>query len=610
MNNLRTLGIHGKNLPAKKTLTVTPSDFSIGGVILDAERRYLKAFKVSSYEEYTSIFGLNLSSTQYGNDFVKSFFDNAVGVSASLYVQTQYGCTTPGALDAVNAERDKANAGADTDALKINTAYQDNLQYGTAGNRVGTKITAADRFTTAAAGNCAATGVSYATLNSVIGIKVGDLILFHTGALGAFPVYKIVTQVDESARKVYWSGNFEVSGGSGETLTTADVVVIPGFKIQTYYLATNGVVTEVDTELGKVICSTESAVTDFFVDNIFKSSNYIKCTYVSAATLGNRILASDSNITYPTNGADGTAISVVAQLDLFLAQFNGLPIRFLAYPESTSNVMQKELITYSLARDDNPIVILNCADTRTKAQLLVIGADFQISGYAPYLLCANWLYVSDPFASSPVAPFRKIPNSGAVMGVWIRSIGQLGVHYIAATNSTVLNGVQDVVGDQMLNDNDRTDLANAGVNVIQNLSGIGIKIANLFAMSTDPAYMFATGVLMRNYIKVSAVDSLSGSVNTPNSINRIRSDKMAILTFLYGLWFRGSTGSVPEGETFGQSFNSDGTATKPTDHIIVIADLTNNPQAQINLGERNVTVYFTSPPPAGSIEIGVGILLR
>jgi hypothetical protein len=382
--NLRTLGIHGKNLPAKKTLTVTPSDFSIGGVVLDAERRYTKAFKVSSYEEYTEIFGYNYTSTQYGNDFVKSFFDNVVGVNASLYVQTQYGCTTGAVLDAVNAERQKANVGADADALKIDSAYQDNLQYGAAGNRIGTKLTLADRFTTTANGTCAATAVSFATLNSVIGIKVGDLIIFHTGGGGTTLVYKIVTQVDEAARKVYWTGNFESTPGGGQTLANSDAVTIPGFKIQTYYLAPNGVVTEVDTELGKVICSTESAVTDFFVDNVFKSSNHIKCTYVSGATLGDRLFVADSAITYPTNGADGTAISVVAQLDAFLAKFDNLPIRFLAYPETTTNTFQKELFIYSLAREDNPIVILNCADTRTKAQLLKNGADYKVSGYAPY----------------------------------------------------------------------------------------------------------------------------------------------------------------------------------------------------------------------------------
>jgi hypothetical protein len=67
---------------------------------------------------------------------------------------------------------------------------------------------------------------------------------------------------------------------------------------------------------------------------------------------------------------------------------------------------------------------------------------------------------------------------------------------------------------------------------------------------------------------------------------------------------------VPPGETFGQGINDDGTPTKWSDHLIVQADAINNPQSKINLGERNVDTWFTYPTPAGSIEIGCGILLR
>jgi hypothetical protein len=85
---------------------------------------------------------------------------------------------------------------------------------------------------------------------------------------------------------------------------------------------------------------------------------------------------------------------------------------------------------------------------------------------------------------------------------------------------------------------------------------------------------------------------------------------MALLTFLYSLWFNGSNGDTPEGEAFGQGLNEDGSATVPEDHFQVVADITNNPQSKINLGERTFTVYFTFATPAGSFEIGVGILLR
>jgi hypothetical protein len=606
--NLRTLGVRGENLPAKKTSSIVASNFFIGGMLIDTERKYDIAFKVNNIEEFYGIFGLQITSTYYGHDAVKGFFDNAAGVNASLYVQSVLGYDS-GAIDAVVAYREKIDAGSDADAYKVEAAYQKNLQYGTAGNRIGTKFTLADRFTTEAAATCAATGVSSATLDSVADIKVGDIICFKTNA-GVDLVYKKVTAVDESAKTVTWTGNFEVSGGSGETLAINDEVTIPGFKIQTYNKTINGVESEVDIELGKIICSSESEVTDYYVDNIFQSSKWIKVTEQSASTLGERLPVADSVVTYNTSGVDGTALTTTTQLDYFLAKFDNLPIRFLAYPESTSESLQKELKTYSLSRSDNPIVITNIAEDRTKAQLITIGNNFQVSEYSPSIIIANWLEVQDPFASSSTAPNRHVPNVGHVMGAWIRCIGQLGIHFIPATNATILRGCLAVVGDTMESDTDRTDVAKAGVNVIQKITGVGIKIMNCFMTSTDIAYIFGNAIAMRNYIKVSTQDSLAPSENTPNSFNRIQSDKMAVLTFMYQLWEKGSTLTVATGETFGQSFNDDGTPTVAEDHFQVIADLINNPQSLINIGERNIWVYFTAPTPAGSLVIGVGILIR
>jgi phage tail sheath protein FI len=196
------------------------------------------------------------------------------------------------------------------------------------------------------------------------------------------------------------------------------------------------------------------------------------------------------------------------------------------------------------------------------------------------------------------------------MGAWIRSIAVKGIHYVPATRDNSIVGAAGVEGDTFLNDNDRTDLANAGINVIQNLSGYGLVIRNFFGLSTTKEFQFMNGLLMREYIKASCVDSLRGSENTPNSINRIREDATAVYNFMFRLWSFGSTGNVPQGETFGQSFSSDNTPTKFEDHVDIRADLVNNSQSSIDAGNRNVDIYFTYPAPAGSIKIGVGILLR
>ena len=46
------------------------------------------------------------------------------------------------------------------------------------------------------------------------------------------------------------------------------------------------------------------------------------------------------------------------------------------------------------------------------------------------------------------------------------------------------------------------------------------------------------------------------------------------------------------------------------DHVEVIADISNNPNSSLQTGEQNYDLYFSAPPPAQSIEIGVGLKLR
>jgi len=607
--NLRTFGLNGKNLPTKRTLAVVASDFLIGGIIANFERKYNKAFKVTSPEEFAEIFGGQINPNDYGPDVVDGFFSNTVNTSPTLWLQSLLGFTG-GAVDSVVASRDIADVGADADAYTIEAGYQEELEYGISGNRTGFKITHVDRFGTLASNTVPATGQSYAELDSVIGIIVGDIILFKTNA-GANPVHKKVTSIDESLKRVFWSGDFEVSGGSAETLAIDDEVVIEGFTIQTYRKSTSGIETEVMTELGKQICSTESEVVDFYVENIHASNNWIKPTEASASLLGDRLPVENATVIYLENGADGTTVVDATGARFFYEKLNDTDVRFLANPETTNESIQKELEIYSKARTkgDNPIVITVITEDRTKSQLITIGNSYQRSDEVDMIIPANWLKVSDPFTVSPNAPLRSIPNCGHVMGAWIRTIATFGIHYVPATNEILLLGVSGVSGDQFLDNRDRTDIAEAGINVIQEKIGVGIKLANCRTPSTDTAFAFGNGILMRNFIKVSSVDSLSGSENTPNSLNRLQSDKMAILTFLYNLWFKGSTGDVPEGETFGQTQETEGPS-GPTDHFTVSIDPIKNSKTNLQLGQRTLDTYFTYPAPAESIEIGVGILLR
>jgi hypothetical protein len=597
---MRRLGVYGENLPTKKSLSVSASDFLIGGVIFQSERKYNKAFEVTNPSQFQEIFGTNISSSWYGGDAIKGFFDNIVGVTAKIYCKSYVG-NTGSAIDAVVALATiNDQDGTPDPTLKIQAAYRGELEYGISGNRTGYKITNGYRFQSKTLGS-QDTAHTYVLLLSAVGIQVGDIIkIEHTSA-----IYKKVTDVDEALAKVSFADAL------GATVADAVAVGVMGIRIQTYRKDTKGVVTEVEEDLGRIYCTLEAEVSEFYVNNVHANNKWAKMTDLASATtpVEKTYPADVSTVAYLLTGADGTAASDSSWIYLMFTAFDSYPIRFLCNPETTSSTINKAGETYCASRWDNPKWIYNIPENQTKAQLIVIGNGYQRNGEVFGVIVANWLGVTDPFVSG-VSPDRHVPNVGHVMGAWIQSIAKYGIHYVPAVRSIALNGVNSIIGDQLTNDLDRTDVATAGVNMIQELIGFGMVIRNFFTPSTATEFKFANGGLMKSYIKVSAVDSLQQSENTPNSFARIKADASAIYMFLLNLWNIGSTSSAPLGETFGISENEDGSYTKFDDHVEVKADIVNNPQASINLGERTIDVYFTYPAPAGSIKIGVGILLR
>jgi hypothetical protein len=607
MSTLRKLGVHGRNLPTKKPFTVAPSDFAIGGLHGQFERKYLTTFTVNNETEKQEIFGFNISSSWFGSDCVSGFFDNVVGVDAKLVIKSYVG-NDGSVYDAVvsNAQLDDQQGVAEK-VLKLEAAYQETLEYGISGNRTGYTITNGVRFTTTIATASIAAAVSV-QVDSVAGMFVGDIVeVKMTGASG-ITEYRKITAIDESIKTITFTG-----GATGAS-EIGDEVNILGFQLKTYRKDTNGIVSEVDTELGLVWCTIESEVSDFYVENVFTTSKWIKATKLTTTptAIEETFPADVSTVTYMTSGVDGTAPAASAQWAKDLSAFDNDPIRFLVNPETANEAIQKAYETYTKGRvDDNPIVIFNIAQDQTKSQLITIGNNYQRSDDVLGVIYDARLKIEDPFATSTLAPPRIIPNVGHMMGVWIRTIGTKGVHYIPQKDTPIF-GILGLDNDNLLGttDVDRTDIAEAGVNLIQFVQGSGFVSRNSFTPSTTTEFRFANGLVMRNFIKVSAIDSLQVAENRPNSFNRITNNRTGVLSFLYTLWREGSTGSVPTGETFGQSFNEDGTATVATDHFEVIADLTNNPQSSINNGEQNYFIYFTYPAPSGSIEIGVGFILR
>lgn len=604
MTKLRRQGIYSESLPTKKSKTVEPSDFLIGGLIGFFERRYKRTFQTRNTEELRTIFGDNLFSSYYGWDGAQGFFDNVVGVNAKLFVKSHVG-NDGSSFDGVAATiqvDDQATVPDKT--LQLDSAYETELDYSESGNRTGYTIENGDRFVTAVKTAGSSTD-EFIIVDSVADVKVGDILKAEITGGSSVTVYKKVTSIEESTGTINFSGAIHATSNA----EVDDVVSIVGFKLKVWRKSISGLEKEVDTELGKTWCTMEPEVTDYYIENVFAVSKWIKVTDLgSTSSLNDSFPAETSTITYLASGSNGTSPTTIANWSFDLLAFADDPVRIICNVETTDEGIQKAGETYCRSRNDLPKWMYNTPEDQNKTQLIKIGNNFQRSDDVLGILSANWYEKNDPFSTAINAPKRKIPSCAHHMGLWIRSVGTLGIHWIPSVASMPIFGVTGIVGDQFLNDLDRTDLAEAGINVSQ--KGAGITLKSFFTPSTSKEFRYGNGILMREYIKISIVDSLKDSVNEPNSFDRIQSSRTAILNFFKALWDRGSTGNVVEGETFGQTFDEEtGKASVESDHYQVQADFINNPQSSIEAGERNLDSWFTYPSPAGSIKIGVGLML-
>lgn len=611
---MKTLGLHASTAPTIKNREVTNADFSIAGIIGKNDRQFTKAFLVKNIEEAVAALQ-EANSANYLQDGITGFFANIRNIGSQLWIKTSVG-NAAGTPDAVAATKSPLD-GSGATTVRLDSAaylytssmkYEQVLAYGSAGNRIGYKITNGARFTTEAS----ATALASATtifLDSVIGIKVGDYVrIVLTGGLGA-TVHHKVTVVNEGDRSITWAdGNLDPAGTS--TLAVNDVVTVRGFRIQTYYKNVKGVVVEVDVERGKIYCTMEAENTDYYVNNVFSTSPYLKATDLASASVGILSFPADvATITYLLTGANGTAPTDVTTWAETLTAFNGINIRQLVNMETADVTIQKAGETYCAAREIKPVWHYLITESQSKAQLVTIGSLYQRSDEVSGVAIAHWLGVTDPFSVSESALDRHVPNLGHEMGKWIRAISQFGIHWIYAVQNIVTYGANSVIGTQFLEDTDRTELADAGINCIESISGVGIVTRNLFTMSTALEYKYGNILMMKSFFQASFIEALRDEENTPNSVNRINANRDKMLNFMYKMWRKGSNNATPEGEFYGQYQNEDGTLSKPEDHFFVRADATVNPLSEIQAGNRNFQVYFTGPAPTGRIEVSVGLML-
>lgn len=623
MPGLRQQGVYGANLPTKKSSSVQAADFAIAGLIGRMERRFDVALPAQSAQDFAAIFGGQPDPSVYGPDAVDGFFKNLNGQPGTLFICSPPNAAAgaPGAITDTQASMALPDTmGTPQTPITVKPAYQGNAEYGVGGNRTGVQIEVGDRFSSLASADASASAVKV-YLASVADFVVGDVVKMVCSK-GSSPttVYGIINEVNQSQRYV----GFAVTPFSAAAYVgSGDTVSIPGFRIHTFRKdAITGIEQEVDTDLGRKWLGLNPAAPNYYPPNVFAYATFISVTVNSTTSTNDKKMpAVQATTVYPgstvtgavlTPATDGAAMTTSSQWARALSRFDAIPVRFLANCETTDQAIQMAGEAYCSSRTmgDNPLWVANLPEAQTKSALILLGNNWQRGTEVDAGLVGHWGLRQDPFQVSLSGAPRHVPLVGHVMGLACRGVGSKGVHASIATRDMPILGLVGISGTQFTDAKDRTDLANAGINCVEYLAGYGYVLRNWLTPSTLQEFQFANGVVMRNFIKVSSVNSLQVSENTPNAYNRISSDRTAILTFLYKMWQSGSTGNVAEGETFGQYQNADGSLSKPTDHFEVRADLVNNPLSSQQAGNRNYDVYFTYPAPAGSIKIGVGIMLR
>jgi phage tail sheath protein FI len=270
-----------------------------------------------------------------------------------------------------------------------------------------------------------------------------------------------------------------------------------------------------------------------------------------------------------------------------LHAFDPVDIQLLACPDTTSAGVATAALAYCESRGDAMFV-----------GSAPFGSDLEaIKAYATGLrgrkvfgaLYGPWIQVSNPLDVDGSNPRLWVPPAGHVLGTYAR-IGELrGVWKAPAGDEARLRNVLAVEFD--MTDADHTDLVkNGGVNGIRAVPGAGIIIDASRTLSTDTRWLFVGVRRLFNFVKSTLRTGLRFVAQEPHSEELRRMVKFNVVTpFLLGLWRQRAFGADPAAQVF-----------------TVVCDETNNPPAEVNLGNFRIEVYFYPVKPAETIVIVVG----
>lgn len=190
-------------------------------------------------------------------------------------------------------------------------------------------------------------------------------------------------------------------------------------------------------------------------------------------------------------------------------------------------------ILYDYANEKGVFAILDTPKELTAEDLIESNNYEDING-AVYL---SWIKVSDPL--SKTGSLRDCPVCGHIMGIYARTISEVGVWKAPAGIEANIVGALDTVNT--ISKETAGKLNEKGINPIMHKSGYGIVVwgARALAKEDDTEVTYVSDVLLNSYIRKSIEEITQWAVFEPNNSVLWSKVTATVEAFLDNLWRQG-----------------------------------------------------------------------
>ena len=274
-------------------------------------------------------------------------------------------------------------------------------------------------------------------------------------------------------------------------------------------------------------------------------------------------------------GADGVDDLTDNDFTEALAMFDFIDdVTFIAIPGQTSKVVNDALLAYCDNHTLFPILDMPMGSTvkATKEYRKTVSA----KGGA---LVYPWGKMNDPLTNT----LKLVPACGHTMGVYARTVEEVGIHKAPAGVNAVVRGFVEM--ETKLSQNDIAQLNPVGVVCITSRPNAGIVIWGARGLNNDTTMKYVSDVLINYHIKKSLYNGTQYAVFEPNDESLWSNVQATCKAFLESLRLQGTLKGTSDEAYF------------------VTVDSSNNTEESINNGILNIEIGYAPVKPAEFVVI-------